>query len=180
MSQKLDLPKGAHYVEGFISTVEHDRLLRLIDQQKWEVSPSRRVQQYGYRYDFDSDAVLPPVRQIPRNIQGRVWFDELPIDPNQVLVNEYNPGEGTRWHIDHPDQGHEIAVISLGSPIQMDFRCKDKVKDVLLEPRSLLVLSGPAREKWEHCIKARKKDKKHGVTRSRRVSVTLREVVLGV
>ncbi len=51
---------------------------------------------------------------------------------------------------------------------------------MLLEPRSLLVLRGPAREKWTHCIpRARKYVSADGKQweRSRRVSVTLRKVL---
>lgn len=49
----------------------------------------------------------------------------------------------------------------------------------LLEPRSLLVLSGDARYHWQHAIPARKSDKWHGqaIPRNRRISLTFRTVI---
>ena len=49
-------------------------------------------------------------------------------------------------------------------------------ESLLLEPRSLLVLSDDARYEWEHGITARKRDVWQGmrVERSRRLSITFR------
>jgi alkylated DNA repair dioxygenase AlkB len=49
----------------------------------------------------------------------------------------------------------------------------------LLEPKSLLVLSGDARYHWQHAIPARKTDKWRGQTipRARRISLTFRTVL---
>jgi alkylated DNA repair dioxygenase AlkB len=60
----------------------------------------------------------------------------------------------------------------------MDFRhaTTDRKAHLLLEPRSLLVLSDEARYAWEHGIAPRKKDVWQGlrVPRGRRLSVTFR------
>jgi len=101
---------------------------------------------------------------------------------DQVTINEYLPGQGIRPHVDTPEAfGSHISSLSLLSPIIMDFRypgSKEK-KSIVLPPRSMLVLTGPARYKWSHGISHRKIDCINGsiVQRKRRVSLTLRKVL---
>lgn len=60
---------------------------------------------------------------------------------------------------------------------------KDKdEKNVLLEKRSLVALTGEFRDKWTHMIPARKSDKvgKEVLKRGTRVSITFRKIKDGV
>ena len=52
--------------------------------------------------------------------------------------------------------------------------------EVLLEPRSAVILQGEARYKWTHAVPARKSDRvgEQVLKRSRRLSVTFRKVRL--
>jgi alkylated DNA repair dioxygenase AlkB len=99
--------------------------------------------------------------------------------PDQAIVNEYEPGQGISHHVDCvPCFGETIASLSLGSRCEMELR-RDGAGDqhLLLEPGSLLVLSGEARHDWSHAIRARKSD--HGIARTRRVSITFRTILKG-
>ncbi len=181
MNQFSSLPKGAHYLPDYITPTEHNRLLRMLDYRQWErfsgvlsKAGPRGLQMYGPTGRED----VPTNGPLPKNFTGKAWFDELPFEPTSASVWDYPKGSGCEEHIDSEDFSDLIAVISLVSSVQMDFRLKDKHKDVLLEPCSLLLLSGPARYKWSHAIKARKKDKKYGIARSRRVSIVLRELLV--
>jgi alkylated DNA repair dioxygenase AlkB len=72
-----------------------------------------------------------------------------------------------------------VAIISLGSPIMMDFtRMDHTTRSQYLYPRSRLVMQGEARDKWMHGIVGRKTDKVGGLIlpRQRRLSVTFRYV----
>jgi alkylated DNA repair dioxygenase AlkB len=99
---------------------------------------------------------------------------------DQMLVNEYLPGQGISLHRDYEPFDRTVVSISLLSACVMDFRrvADGRRESLLLEPRSLLVLSDEARYEWEHGIAPRKKDRWRGgpVPRSRRVSVTFRQV----
>ncbi|MFP4098390.1 MAG: alpha-ketoglutarate-dependent dioxygenase AlkB [Alphaproteobacteria bacterium] len=56
-----------------------------------------------------------------------------------------------------------------------------KVKrEIYLEPRSLIVISGEARFRWAHAIPARKSDivDDFKIERNRRISLTFRTVIL--
>lgn len=66
----------------------------------------------------------------------------------------------------------------------MDFlhTVSDAKISILLEPNSILVMSGEARYQWKHGIAKRKKDRYQGVIlkRSRRVSFTFRKMLLAL
>ena len=66
--------------------------------------------------------------------------------PNCIIVRKYPPGSGIAAHTDDPKYGAVVASLSLGSATQMDFSLGGVVvASQRLEPRSLCVLSGPAR-----------------------------------
>jgi alkylated DNA repair dioxygenase AlkB len=97
----------------------------------------------------------------------------------QALVNEYEPGQGISAHKDY-DPFDEVASLSLASGCLMEFAKlgTDQVRNVWLEPRSLLVLTGEARHEWTHAIRPRRNDIVHGLKlpRQRRLSLTLRTI----
>mmetsp|Transcript_85737 Transcript_85737/g.215968 ORF Transcript_85737/g.215968 Transcript_85737/m.215968 type:complete len:239 (+) Transcript_85737:39-755(+) len=83
--------------------------------------------------------------------------------PSQILVNEYVDNWGIASHFeDFAAFGDTIATISLGNPVYMTLeqpkepnnQCGEILRDtkVLLERRSLLILSGEARNAYRHGI----------------------------
>lgn len=104
--------------------------------------------------------------------------------PDQVIANEYLPGQGISAHVDcEPCFGADIASLSLISSCEMQF-CgpgRGETRAVILPPRSLLVLGGEARQYWTHAIPARRSDLIDGVRtmRQRRVSLTFRTMRFG-
>ena len=100
----------------------------------------------------------------------------VPFD--QMLVNEYLPGQGIAMHLDDAPFDRTVVSLSLLSDCVMDFeKIRDKTHhSLLLERRSLLVLSDDARYGWKHGIARRKTDRLAGIVlpRQRRLSITLR------
>lgn len=187
--EDMDIP-GLAYIPDFISTQEQDFLLAQIDQQAWLTNLKRRVQHYGYKYDYKArtvgnDAHLGPLPDWLSSISKKMHDDGIfPSAPDQVIVNEYLPGQGISAHIDCiPCFDGTIASLSLGSMCIMEFSNPKTggKKSIVLEERSLIVLSGPARYEWQHAIPARKSDIIDGIKteRARRVSLTFRNVILG-
>jgi alkylated DNA repair dioxygenase AlkB len=177
--------EGLCYFPSFIDARMHNRLIETIDKQSWENSLMRRVQQYGYRYDYKNRTIgkadwLGPLPEW--TARTKALFHQQNVFEactDQMIVNEYLPGQGIASHIDRTTCfGETIAILSLGSPIIMDFAhaySQDK-SEVLLESCSLLVLKGPARYEWKHGIAARKTDRFQGDSfkRERRISLTFR------
>ena len=177
---------GADYQPGFISALEEKALIDAIDRQYWAGDLRRRVQHYGYRYDYKE-----------RNATGDDRIGELPgwvsllcdrlaerkifeTRPQQLIVNEYEPGQGIAPHADRDCFGPVVASVSLGSDCMMDIfrtpRVKEDAFQIVLERCSLLVLRGAARERWLHGIRPNKADNQDGrrVPRGRRLSLTFR------
>jgi alkylated DNA repair dioxygenase AlkB len=107
----------------------------------------------------------------------------MPRVADQVIVNEYEPGQGIAPHVDCvPCFADTIASLTLGSSCVMEFtRLKTREKAALfLARRSLVVLSGEARYEWRHAIPGRKSDPHEGrvISRGRRLSLTFRNVLL--
>ena len=106
----------------------------------------------------------------------------FPKLPDQVIVNEYLPGQGIAPHVDcAPCFGDVIASLSLGSGCVMAFvhAGTGETRSQYLASRSLMVLRGESRFDWTHGIAARKSDRVDGmaISRSRRVSLTFRTVI---
>ena len=175
--------RGLRYVRDYLTDAEHDRLLSVVDTQRWLTSVDHGVQIYGYNYVHAKRAVVRTV-DLPEWATGlavRLCDDGLlPRVPNQLVANDYSPGSGIFAHIDQSVFGDVVASASLGSTCVMRFtHCESgRTEEWLLEPRSVLVLSEDARWAWKHEIPARAADVWLGVERprSRRVSLTYRVV----
>lgn len=178
---------GLKYTPDYLSKRQEQTLLAWIDAQGWLTDLKRRVQHYGYRYDYKLRRIseaeqlgpLPsPLYDLAQALKEQNIFTET---PDQVIVNEYLPGQGISAHIDcEPCFGEAIASISLGSDCTMTFQRGDQKLDLRLQQRGLLSLKDDARFLWTHCIPSRKSDVIMGkrIQRSRRVSVTFRTVLL--
>ena len=107
----------------------------------------------------------------------------FPKMPDQLIINEYLPGQGIYPHIDcKPCFDETIASISLASGCVMDFVHVDGISEtsIFLEPRSIIVMTGEASYDWRHSIAPRTADDFNGqvIERSRRVSMTFRNVLV--
>jgi len=175
----VDVP-GLQYMPDYITPEEELALLHHIDASPWLTSLKRRVQHYGYRYDYknrmvDPSLYLGPLPDWLQKLALRLLHDHIIEKPDQVIINEYLPGQGIAPHTDCiPCFGPVICSLSIGSACIMELKREQKT-EILLEPRSLLGISGDARYRWQHGIPGRKYD--HGVARGRRVSLTFRNVL---
>lgn len=191
---------GLFIFYNYLDKDEEEALVKEIDAQPWSKAMRRRVQQYGFRYDFkqrrvaDAAADLPPLIALHAKQAGYV-FHGLPLDHShppdtpfqQVIVNEYLPGQGIAPHTDSLEFGCVITALSLLSPTVMTFSrprlssipgpLSKAVIDVDLPPRSMIALSGLASAHWKHGISPRTRDVLADGTvrpRERRLSVTFR------
>ena len=157
--------EGAAIVPDIVTEAEERRILMRVADAPWLSDLSRRVQHYGYRYDYGRSGRHAPAPAFPRWAQVigdrlRPLFDgEL---PEQCIVNEYRPGQGIGMHADHPSFGPVVVSMSLAATWQMHFRPRsvrpyvrhglpsDEV--AVLPRRSALVLRGAARNTHMHGI----------------------------
>lgn len=187
LKMETTLP-GLLLYPDFIDEAVEEQLLNEIDSQIWVVDYLRRLQYYGYRNELEApyDLIRFPVPMPPlifglsqQIVEQKILFNQ----PDQVIINEYVPGEGIKPHKDRAYYDNQICGVNLGSGCIMRF-IKGKnleVIDVEIPRRSLYVMQDEARKKWKHAIPPRKKDKVDGNIqhRERRVSITYRKVKPG-
>ncbi len=181
--------KGLLLHENFITEEEERRLVNYIDTSEWISDLKRRVQHYGYRYDYKArsskaDNYLGPLPTWVDALCNRLIKRAIFLNkPDQAIVNEYLPGQGISAHVDCvPCFGPELASLSLLSSVVMKFaqvKNKSITHEIMLPPRSIIVMTDDARYKWTHEIAPRKNDPTlHGnQSRSRRVSITFRNMI---
>ncbi len=172
---------GGDYIHDFIDESAERELLASIDNENWIEDLKRRVQHYGYRYDYKSRTIdakdkLGELPEWAGRVIAKLTAGAEPIfkhKPDQIIVNEYQPEQGIAPHTDRDCFGPVLASLSLGGECKMKIKHpSDKGRDftVCLEPRSLIVFRGESRECWKHGLQLNKNAK-------RRVSLTFRTVL---
>jgi alkylated DNA repair dioxygenase AlkB len=180
---------GLSILNDFISIEEERDLINRVDQEQWLSDLSRKVQHYGYKYDYRSRRIddtyrIGPLPNWIGPITSRMVEKEvIGVQPDQMIVNNYEPGQGIALHIDcEPCFDDVIISLSLNADIVMDLKkVNNQAKEsILLKRRSLLILTGDARYEHLHGIVGRKSDQFNGSkrSRSRRISLTFRKVIL--
>ncbi|XP_036718513.1 alkylated DNA repair protein alkB homolog 8 isoform X2 [Balaenoptera musculus] len=168
------LPPGLMVIEEIISSEDEKMLLESVnwtedtDNQNFQKSlKHRRVKHFGYEFHYennhvDKDKPLPGgLPDICDSILEK-WLKEgfIKHKPDQLTVNQYEPGHGIPAHVDtHSAFEDEIVSLSLGAEIVMDFKHPGGVTvPIMLPCRSLLVMTGESRYLWTHGITPRKFD----------------------
>ncbi|MDB5723290.1 MAG: 2OG-Fe(II) oxygenase [Novosphingobium sp.] len=160
-----NLPEGFALWPDVVSAEQEHALEQAIDAaplKPFQFGPwegKRLTAYYGYGYDFGRSRMTeaPPLPAWLESLATRVA--ELTEQPNdafvQALVLRYDPGAGIGWHRDRPQFG-TVAGLSLTNPVRLRLRRRTAAgferAAVLLPPRSLYRLEGPARWDWEHSI----------------------------
>jgi alkylated DNA repair dioxygenase AlkB len=145
-------------IPNFITKEEEQQLLLHIKPSRVTVGVGVRnnIIRYGSTLPYNApilskelpDWILPIVERVKGS--DSEWIEM----PDSITINEYHKGQAIDWHIDSKKSGPIISVLSLKSRATMGLRktSPPEAKEYLLEPRSLINLSGEQRWKWEHCI----------------------------
>jgi alkylated DNA repair dioxygenase AlkB len=160
-----DLPEGFRYQPNLISAEEESELVRELQNLPFQSFDfhghlaNRRVVGFGLRYDYDRRAVVeaPPIPDFLTPLRDKVAaFAGRPAPAfEQVLINEYREGAGIGWHRDKP-HFEDVAGVSLLAPCSFRLRRKNGAKwerrTIIVEPKSAYLMTGAARNDWEHSI----------------------------
>lgn len=165
------VPEGFFYRDDFLTRDEEAALvdaIRGVEFSTFEmrgVVARRRVKFYGRTYDSS----LPATPHLPDflvDLRDKVaaWADLEPHAFAMALINEYQPGAPIGWHRDAP-QYDVVAGVSLLSPCRMRLRPyvspgaqsggrRVATHEITLQPRSVYLMTGAARSRYEHHIPA--------------------------
>jgi alkylated DNA repair dioxygenase AlkB len=162
------LPDGMTYQRDFLSIEEEAQLIDIVSAMPVKemnyrgYTARRRVLSFGGSYDFQAQQLneAPPIPDALEPLRRRVasWLGVAPGAFTQVLVAEYREGTPLGWHRDVPDF-EDVVGVSLLNEAVMRFRPypprepkKAGVIKIVVEPRSIYLLRGPARWAWQHSV----------------------------
>ena len=168
------------------------------ENHQWLSEGHHAMLHFGFRYNPESKEVEPFEPTPPEFIQAiglrafSACAQVLPFSflcPKMWSVARYETGGGLRSHVDVPQLGPYVLDGSFGSGVEMVFEPRPlprsnlfkKRRKVFLQCRSLLLISGEARNKWKHQIPARDSDtvEKRRIPRDSRVSLVFRHTGVG-
>ncbi|MGN3975496.1 alpha-ketoglutarate-dependent dioxygenase AlkB [Tsuneonella sp. SYSU-LHT278] len=157
---------GLVFVENAIDAVTERTIEAEIDAAplapfqfgQWE--GKRLTANFGSGYDYQRARPVPAdplpgwLRDLRDELAPQVGRDPAPFV--QGLVIRYDPGAGIGWHRDRPQYG-EVMGLSLSAPAVLRLRRRlpgggFERRRAKLPRRSLYLLTGEARESWEHSI----------------------------
>ena len=161
----VEQPTGFRYIPSLLSEDQEQELLERVEGLQFDEVhmhgqvARRAVRHFGVQYAFESAAITPgpPIPDWLADVRDRAaqLLDVPQAALAEVLATYYPPGATIGWHRDAPVFG-DVVGVSLGSLCEMRFQRgqgeERRVFQQLLEPRSAYVLSGPARNRWQHSI----------------------------
>ncbi|XP_025832653.1 alpha-ketoglutarate-dependent dioxygenase alkB homolog 6 [Agrilus planipennis] len=196
-----NIPPTVYYIPDFITPEEEQHILKnvySVPKPKWTSLSHRRLQDYG-GVPHKNGMI---VEDIPSWLQ--VYMDKVTNlnifgdkSPNHVLVNEYLSNQGIMPHTDGPLFHSMVTTISCGSHTMLEILenndKREKVCDILLENRSLVIFTDKIYIKYLHGIREMERDEITGeivnldlckekyeigqvLERQTRVSLTIRHV----
>lgn len=198
--QVVDAPSTVFYIPNFITPSEEELILSKVysvPKPKWTCLSHRRLQDYGgvpHVKGMIPEKIPAWLQQFMNKIGDLNIFENC--KPNQVLVNEYLPGQGIMPHTDGPLFHPIITTITCGSHTVLEFlennEKRQKICRILLEPRSLVIIKDDLYCKYLHsihdikadsvfdCLNLMQCDKKYHtneiISRKTRISLTIRNV----
>jgi alkylated DNA repair dioxygenase AlkB len=161
-----DLPEGLLYQPDFLTEQEESELVQTFRALPFTnldyhgYTARRRVLEFGLEYDFTTHKATPTknfpdflssVRERAASFAGLALAALV-----EGMVIEYPPGAPIGWHRDAPQFGVVIGI-SLASESRMRFKrykAEGKPVTLTLERRSIYLMRGPARWRFQHSIPA--------------------------
>lgn len=156
-------PLGLFVSPNFVTPESNPRCLALIDSGKWREDLGRLTQQYGARYNYSSrklDYDVPPIAgsvvepivqmlqptfaTLSKSVGGKEQIE-------QVIVNDYQPGQKISKHTDSPLFGPVVMTYTIGTGTIVTFkRAGHRSFKVEAENGTVLAMTGESRDLWTH------------------------------
>mmetsp|Transcript_32307 Transcript_32307/g.55886 ORF Transcript_32307/g.55886 Transcript_32307/m.55886 type:complete len:270 (-) Transcript_32307:12-821(-) len=156
---------GVYLVPDYIDAHTEDKVLQygISPSTRWVDVRNRRLQMWGGTVTYqglDNPEELPAWLKIfSRKLTQEGVFA---AEPNHVLINEYQPGQGILPHTDGPAYFPLVATVSLGSPAMYVFWEQNEKRvpkfAVPVPQRSLIVFTDSAYSELLHSVEMKTRD----------------------
>lgn len=159
-----ELPEGLSYIPGFLTAGDQEGLVHELSQlsfthDRFRGQPLKRsYAQFGFEYGSTGRRLLPapPFPDFLTSIVEKAGrFTPLGARFNQCIIAHYPKGAGIGWHTDAEYFGDCILAVSLAGAARLQFRPNGVEKaahELLVAPGSLYVMTGRARQEYQHRV----------------------------
>lgn len=153
--------EGLAYYPEAIGVEEESHLIKLCESFKFReitmrgVTAIRTVVCFGYDYQYRSRSVVAvdPIPAALMALKARCAAVASVADSfDQVIVSRYPAGAGIGWHVDSPVFDDVIVGLSIAAPARLQMKLLGSSASLVVVPRSLYTLTGPARTIWQHRV----------------------------
>ena len=154
------MPEKFYSIPDFIDAFQASEILKLIPVKPNKGKDRNQVIRFGSIRPYPSGFLSKEIPAIFKKLN-------VPFDFDSVTINEYMPGQLLDWHIDKPESGNRIMILSLLSDCDILFRNKKtslNIYNYQLLKNSLSIFSDALRWDYEHKVQVEE----------RRVSIVFR------
>lgn len=142
-------------IPNYITQQESDSVIEylktLFDEGKKGLN--RSVLRFGLTRSYSSDKASDTIPDTLKYLADKLIDDGYCSEIRHVTVNRYKPGQTIPFHIDNPEAGARITIISLASDAVLQFKDKkNKVDNYDVPARSLTQFSDEHRWNMQHSI----------------------------
>lgn len=145
---------GLSLFMDFISSEEEADILSRISKDSPKNQTHRNsIQRFGKSEPYPNHVVSSKIPEYLDAIADRLRATGITTNKaKSITINQYFPGQAIAPHIDSPESGRTIVVLSLSSDAVMTFTRGDDEQTVVLPSRSVIRLRDEARDLWKHAI----------------------------
>jgi alkylated DNA repair dioxygenase AlkB len=144
---------GISLYEDFITDLQESALIpHLASEKKRSITSGGGLYQvrYGtnvYSRKLASEVIPEYLVEYCELLHQRGFLDHT---PKHITINTYEKGSVIGPHIDKPDCGDAVTILSVASDATMMMSRGELREEITLKRRSLIQLAGEARFDWEH------------------------------
>lgn len=169
--------KGLWYIPNYLSQNEIKNIKQHINNTNFvpitQSENSRKVAHFGYKYAYNGSG-LELTDSIPECFNNLINVERLKKTTcldifsesfNQLIINEYKPGQKIAYHTDHIKQfGNIIVCITIGESVPIYFKNDQEIKKVNIEEGSMYIMTGESRYNWKHSLNNNGKKNRYSLT----------------
>lgn len=135
-------------IENYVDEVFEEEVLKLLPSRVLNHERRNAIRRYGEGGVYKTDMVSGTIPDIFLPFKKDIEF-------NSVSINDYRKGQHIGFHIDKPEAGKKIYIISVAGDATLVFRNRiTKEPDIEFNiPRfSLLYFADELRDEWMHDV----------------------------
>lgn len=142
------MPDKFYSIPDFVTDSQANEIVKLLPKVRKHGKARNQVIRYGSIKPYPSGFLKKEIPDVFKKLN-------IPFEYDSVTINEYMPGQMLDWHIDKPESGNRIIILSLLSDCDILFRNKKESLNILnfeMLKNTLSIFSDSLRWDYEHKV----------------------------